>query len=461
MILTGLNSKEALLMGTVLHQRTRHHEHNHLPAFHTRVKRKASGSAAIQKNTHGDVSQNAEKVLKNDTLSLENRLHIPEMRTVSTAVVIEIQNKPKYKLSSRKHQPLLERRYKQNTWQSSENDAMSPCLAPVPVPRHQSPEQVTLEDTDSGSDLSDTERLRRPASTTDPPLLHLREEVIDSFDFQPSGGPFRWHAISHESYPDFLPPPFNSWSLRDLAVYLNTDGKTVPRSRPVNQFERYLDRLLQLEWRQILTLHEESSKSAWLERRRPQFSLSAPKSILQCQRAFPFTLLSSFYPQICNSYPVSRCTYPHHAHPLTEKTGRSRRSSSETRVNRFNDSSLDHLKRMQAIGNIRNPSTNNVNFNVHIHPPRKKCSEVRSRSCGDKVKVCFGNMFIKFPRESTKSMIQKDQEQLDQEITSLRKGLKAKVNRLNDLQGKPELRGYNLSPLTGDELKAINSILKR
>ncbi|KAK2821604.1 hypothetical protein Q7C36_020947 [Tachysurus vachellii] len=79
----------------------------------------------------------------------------------------------------------------------------------------------------------------------------------------------------------------------------------------------------------------------------------------------------------------------------------------------------------------------------------------------DKVKVCFGNMFIKFPKESTKSMIQKDQEQIEQEINNLRKGLKAKVNHLNDLQGKPEIRGYHLSPLSGDELKAINGILKR
>ncbi|XP_060765821.1 p53 and DNA damage-regulated protein 1 [Neoarius graeffei] len=78
----------------------------------------------------------------------------------------------------------------------------------------------------------------------------------------------------------------------------------------------------------------------------------------------------------------------------------------------------------------------------------------------DKVRVCFGNMFIKFPKENTKSMIQKDQEQLEQEINDLRKGLKAKVNRLNDLQGKPELRGHNLSPLTSDELKAIHGILR-
>uniref|UniRef100_UPI0037E9280F p53 and DNA damage-regulated protein 1 n=1 Tax=Semicossyphus pulcher TaxID=241346 RepID=UPI0037E9280F len=79
----------------------------------------------------------------------------------------------------------------------------------------------------------------------------------------------------------------------------------------------------------------------------------------------------------------------------------------------------------------------------------------------EKVKVCFGNIFIKFPNLKTREMIQKDQEQLDKEINDLRKGLKAKVNHLNEIQGKPELRGYNLSPLSSDELKAINGLLKR
>ncbi|XP_044027528.1 p53 and DNA damage-regulated protein 1 [Siniperca chuatsi] len=82
-------------------------------------------------------------------------------------------------------------------------------------------------------------------------------------------------------------------------------------------------------------------------------------------------------------------------------------------------------------------------------------------SDSEKVKVCFGSMFIKFPKVKTREMIQRDQEQLDKEINDLRKGLKAKVNRLNEMQGKPELRGYNLSPLSTDEIKAINSLLKR
>ncbi|XP_027860017.1 p53 and DNA damage-regulated protein 1 isoform X1 [Xiphophorus couchianus] len=79
----------------------------------------------------------------------------------------------------------------------------------------------------------------------------------------------------------------------------------------------------------------------------------------------------------------------------------------------------------------------------------------------EKVKVCFGNMFLKFPKSKAREMIQKDQEQLDKEISDLRRSLKAKVNCLNEMQGNPELRGYNLSPLSAEELKAINSLLRR
>ncbi|KAF7208859.1 p53 and DNA damage-regulated protein 1 isoform X1 [Nothobranchius furzeri] len=79
----------------------------------------------------------------------------------------------------------------------------------------------------------------------------------------------------------------------------------------------------------------------------------------------------------------------------------------------------------------------------------------------EKVKVCFGNMFIKFSKSKTTQMIRKDQEQLDKEINHLRKELRTKVGRLNEIEGNPELRGYNLSPLSSDEMKAITSLLKR
>ncbi|KAJ8385330.1 hypothetical protein AAFF_G00190460 [Aldrovandia affinis] len=104
-----------------------------------------------------------------------------------------------------------------------------------------------------------------------------------------------------------------------------------------------------------------------------------------------------------------------------------------------------------------------VDLDVKRNRNREALNALRddSQQSEDKVKVCFGNMFIKLPKATTKQMIQKDQEQLDKEISDLRKRLKARVNHLNHLQGRPDLVGYNLSPLTSDEIKAINNLLRR
>ncbi|NXK51024.1 PDRG1 protein, partial [Chauna torquata] len=53
-----------------------------------------------------------------------------------------------------------------------------------------------------------------------------------------------------------------------------------------------------------------------------------------------------------------------------------------------------------------------------------------------------------------------DQEHLDEEINNLRKELRVKVNRLFEAQGKAELKGFNLNPMTPEEMKLINRILE-
>uniref|UniRef100_A0A8C0HJH8 P53 and DNA damage regulated 1 n=1 Tax=Buteo japonicus TaxID=224669 RepID=A0A8C0HJH8_9AVES len=83
-----------------------------------------------------------------------------------------------------------------------------------------------------------------------------------------------------------------------------------------------------------------------------------------------------------------------------------------------------------------------------------------SSPCAEKAMVCFGNMFIELPKTQTKEMLQKDQEHLDEEINNLRKELRVKVNRLFEAQGKAELKGFNLNPMTAEEMKLINRILE-
>ncbi|XP_005384938.2 PREDICTED: p53 and DNA damage-regulated protein 1 isoform X1 [Chinchilla lanigera] len=84
----------------------------------------------------------------------------------------------------------------------------------------------------------------------------------------------------------------------------------------------------------------------------------------------------------------------------------------------------------------------------------------RDLSLSEDVMVCFGTMFIKMPHSRVKDMIEKDQDHLDKKIEELRKQLKVKVSRLFEAQGNPELKGFNLNPLSQDELKALKVILK-
>lgn len=190
------------------------------------------------------------------------------------------------------------------------------------------------DDTDSASDLSDSERLPVLPSPCTPPQLNLRAEIVDSVDLHPHiPGP---RTVQTEGdgykYPDFLPPPFNTWSLRQLAVFLNTEGKRAPRPKPVGQLEMFLERLLQLEWHQIQTIQNESSQPTAASVRRgcapngpqiaglsrphtaPPTRLSSPKSLRQSQRGFPFPLLSSLSsPSSCQ---LSRCLCCHVRYPL-------------------------------------------------------------------------------------------------------------------------------------------------
>ncbi|KAM9758123.1 uncharacterized protein fam217bb isoform 2-T2 [Menidia menidia] len=234
---------------------------------------------------------------------------------------------------------------------------------------------------DSDTDLSESERLPVSSSSSSfrrvPPQLELRPEAIKEEDCFPQSSRIRGQSHAESQFPDFLPPPFNSWSLGQLAVFYNMEGRAAPRARPVGPLERYLEKLLQLEWRQIQTVQEESGRSeitSSCQRSAAAASarLSTPKCILQCQRAFPLTLLSSLASRhstcsaaSCHSHHAS--THQSRLSPMLER-GRGpaplpKRSYSESRVpssdhnSQFSSSAgtNSYLRRMQASGNIRKP----------------------------------------------------------------------------------------------------------
>ncbi|XP_014330137.1 protein FAM217B-like isoform X1 [Xiphophorus maculatus] len=261
----------------------------------------------------------------------------------------------------------------------------------LPHPSPDQQEELSPQE-DSDTDLSESERLplsSRPLA----PRLELRPEVVEDGD-----APSHCRTVRGRDFPDFLPPPFNSWSLSQLAVFYNTEGRGAFRPRPTGPLERYLERLLQLEWHQIQTVQAEhgtqdipggtSSCQRSSAATPAPTRLSSPKCILQCQRAFPLSFLSSLAGhaallaggtsglcRICSSSCSASCCRSTHCHRHLSRLSpdgsrgplpRPKRSYSESRVHSSDrrlrtqrsgspSSSSSYLRRMQASGNIRNP----------------------------------------------------------------------------------------------------------
>nr|XP_031362377.1 protein FAM217B isoform X3 [Lonchura striata domestica] len=127
--------------------------------------------------------------------------------------------------------------------------------------------QIIKEDAedDSASDLSDSERIPIPPSPCTPPELILRAEEIDPVCLEHI--PEMGFKESEYYYPDFLPPPFNSWDLKQLATFVHVEGKSDFRPRPTGSLEKFMERLLQLEWLQLQTVQSERGRAT---KARPQ-----------------------------------------------------------------------------------------------------------------------------------------------------------------------------------------------
>ncbi|RWS07010.1 p53 and DNA damage-regulated protein 1-like protein [Dinothrombium tinctorium] len=70
-------------------------------------------------------------------------------------------------------------------------------------------------------------------------------------------------------------------------------------------------------------------------------------------------------------------------------------------------------------------------------------------------------MFIKTQKETAKKIINEDQQDLNKRIDELRNGLNEKVNALRKLEGKSDLKGFDLKSLSRNEIEALKDILPK
>lgn len=106
-----------------------------------------------------------------------------------------------------------------------------------------------------------------------------------------------------------------------------------------------------------------------------------------------------------------------------------------------------------------------VNLDAKRHKIREALSSLKDQHTKNSNStkrnyVCVGDMFIRLNHNSTRNLLVDDQYHIDQGIEKLRNELGDKVNELRELEGKPELTGFNLKPLNKQEVLALRSAFK-
>ena len=69
--------------------------------------------------------------------------------------------------------------------------------------------------------------------------------------------------------------------------------------------------------------------------------------------------------------------------------------------------------------------------------------------------VCLGDIFLQLPTTEVIPILEDDQKKLEDEILKLRDDLKPKMQKLRQLEKKPELKGFDLKPLAASEMHMI------
>ncbi|KAK6171100.1 hypothetical protein SNE40_019358 [Patella caerulea] len=100
-----------------------------------------------------------------------------------------------------------------------------------------------------------------------------------------------------------------------------------------------------------------------------------------------------------------------------------------------------------------------IEFDLRRNKTREALRCLQKDKTVKKSWMCVGNMFIKMPRVTAISMLEKDFSQLENEIKDTRNELKPKVDKLRDLQNEDGVKGFGLQPLSREEVKAVERLL--
>jgi len=131
---------------------------------------------------------------------------------------------------------------------------------------------------------------------------------------------------------------------------------------------------------------------------------------------------------------------------MERKVWSSRLPASTTRV-------VTHITDLEEVGDeILKDRQKIIDYDRKRNANRESLRHLRGESANKKTWFAMGHSFFKLETTAVANIIQKDQIKLDKSINKLRDDLKKKVDKVRDLDAKPSLKGFQLKPLTPEDL---------
>jgi len=118
---------------------------------------------------------------------------------------------------------------------------------------------------------------------------------------------------------------------------------------------------------------------------------------------------------------------------------------------------VTHITDLEEVGDeILKDRQTIIDYDRKRNANRESLRHLRNQS-DKKTWIAMGNTFFKLETTSAAEIIQKDQTKLDKSINRLRDDLKNKVDKVRDLDAKPSLKGFQLHPLSSEDLLHVTS----
>ena len=125
------------------------------------------------------------------------------------------------------------------------------------------------------------------------------------------------------------------------------------------------------------------------------------------------------------------------------------------------DQLIETLKEFEQIGDtILNDRRKLIDYDMKRQKNREALRAIdKVKDDQTKIWFCHGNSFVRMDSDQVKTKINNDNQMINDNIDKIRSETKLNLAKLKRMEGSEEIKGFDLNPLSQDELKNLQKLL--